>query len=48
MDTLGTALAAAAAAALWVAAVLFGHDSRDGRDWLAGRSLRQRPPRTGD
>jgi hypothetical protein len=33
---------------LWVAAVVFGRDSRDGGDWLSRTSIRDRSPRSGD
>lgn len=48
MDVLGLILVPAVAAALWIAAVVCGRDSRDGRDWLARSDLRKRPSRTGD
>ena len=44
MDVIGLILALALAAALWIAAVVFGRDSRDGRDWLARSDLGERPP----
>ena len=33
---------------LWVAAVAFGRDSRDGSDWLRRTNLRDRTSRLGD
>ena len=33
---------------LWVAAVVFGRDSREGSDWLSRTSDRDRSPRLGD
>ena len=48
MDVLGVILTPAAVALLWVAAVVLGRDSRDGRDWRAGAGLTERPSRTGD
>ena len=33
---------------LWVAAVAFSSDSRDGRDWLSRGSAGDRSPRLGD
>jgi hypothetical protein len=48
MDVLGLILALALAAALWIAAVVFGRDSRDGRDWLARSDLGERSSRGGD
>jgi hypothetical protein len=38
----------AVVAALWIAALLFGRDSRDGADWLGRTNLRDRPPRIGE
>ncbi len=38
----------AVVALLWVAAVAFGAESRDGRDWLSRGSPRDRTPRIGD
>lgn len=48
MHVLGLILAPALAAALWIAAVVFGRDSRDGRDWLARSDLGERPTRGRD
>lgn len=48
VDSLGSLIVAAAIAALWVAAVVFGRDTRDGGDWLERTNLRERPPRIGD
>jgi hypothetical protein len=35
-------------ALLWVAAIAFGRDSRDGHDWFARGSVDERPSRLGD
>ena len=35
-------------ALLWVAAIAFGRDSRQARDWTSGSGVRDRPPRIGD
>jgi hypothetical protein len=48
MDALGAALVVAAVVLAWLAAVLFGRDSRDGRDWPTGTGVRERPPRARD
>lgn len=48
MEAIGSILTVAAVAALWIAAVWFGRDSRDGRDWFARTNLRERPRRIGD
>ncbi len=48
MVSIGEVVTVAAVVALWVAAVAFGRDSRDGRDWFARTDLRGRPPRIGD
>ncbi len=48
MDVLGLILAPALAVALWLAAVVFGRDSRDGRDWMARSGPRERPRRDRD
>ena len=48
LDSLGAILVAAAVVGLWVVAIVFGRDTRDGRDWLARTNLRDRPPRIGD
>lgn len=34
--------------ALWVLAVAWGRDSRDGHDWLTRASVGDPPPRLGD
>jgi hypothetical protein len=36
MDSIGIAVTVLAVSLLWVAAVVFGRDSRDGRDWRLG------------
>jgi len=48
MDSLGIAVTVLAVSLLWVAAVVFGRDSRDGRDWRLGSSDRHRPFRPED
>ncbi len=48
MDALSSILVAAVVVALWLVAVVFGRDTRDGRDWLSRTNLRDRPPRIGD
>jgi hypothetical protein len=42
MDALGIVVTVLLVALLWVAAVVFGHDSREGGDWLPGSNLRDR------
>jgi hypothetical protein len=60
MESIGSVVAVAAVVALWIAAVWFGRDSRDGwdsrdgrdsrdaRDWFARTNLLDRPHRIGD
>ena len=48
MELIGSAVVVIVIAGLWVAAVLFGRDTRDGGDWLARSSLAERPARLGD
>lgn len=48
MDSIGSVLSVAVVVALWIAAVVFGRDSRDGRDWFSRTNLRERPRRIGD
>ena len=43
-----TAVVAVLVVLLWVAAVAFGSDSRDGRDWLSRTAAGDRTPRLGD
>ena len=40
MDAIGIVVTLLAVSLLWVAAVVFGRDSRDGRDWRLGSSDR--------
>jgi hypothetical protein len=47
MESIGSVVTVVFLVALWVAAVLFGRDSRDGRDWFARTDLRARPHRIG-
>ena len=42
MDAIGIVVTVLLVALLWVAAVVFGRDSREGGDWLPGSSLRDR------
>jgi hypothetical protein len=48
MDSIGIAVTVLAVSLLWVAAVVFGRDSRDGRDWRLGSSDRHRSFRRED
>ena len=48
MDAIGIVVTLLAVSLLWVAAVVFGRDSRDGRDWQLGSSDRHRPFRPKD
>ena len=48
MEVLDAILTLGVVAALWLAAVLLGRDSRDGGDWMTRTNLRDRPPRIGD
>lgn len=45
---IGAAIVVLVVVLLWVAAVVFGRDSRDGNDWLSRASVRDRSPRLGD
>jgi len=45
---MGIALIALAVVLLWVAAVAFGQDSRDGNDWLSRTNPQDRARRLGD
>ena len=42
MDALGIVVTVLLVALLWVAAVVFGRDSREGGDWLPGSNLPDR------
>ena len=42
------ALVAVLVVLLWVAAVAFGSDSRDGHDWFSRTAVSDRTPRLGD
>jgi hypothetical protein len=42
MESIGSVIAVAAVVALWVAAVWFGRDSREGRDWSARTNMPER------
>ena len=48
MDAIGIVVTVVAVGLLWVAAVVFGRDSRDGRDWRLGNSDRHRSFRPED
>jgi hypothetical protein len=48
MELLGSAAVVVLIAGLWIAAVLFGRDTRDGGDWFARSRLAERPRRLGD
>ena len=48
MDAIGIVVTLLAVSLLWVAAVVFGRDSRDGRDWRLGSSDRHPPFRPED
>ncbi len=48
MEVLGSIVLGLAVVGLWVAAALFGRDTRDGGDWLVRTNLRGRPARLGD
>jgi hypothetical protein len=43
MDEIGIVVTVLLVALLWVAAVVFGRDSREGGDWLPGSNLRTGP-----
>jgi hypothetical protein len=43
-----TLLIAVAVVGLWVAAVAFGRDTRDGADWFTRAAVGERSPRLGD
>jgi hypothetical protein len=42
MDAIAAVVTVLAVVLLWVAAVVFGRDSRDGRDWRLGSRARAR------
>ena len=42
MDAIGIVVTVLLVALLWVAAVVFGRDSREGGDWLPRSNLRDR------
>ena len=48
MDAIGIAVTVLAVVLLWVAAVVFGRDSRDGCDWRLGCRARDRSFRQED
>jgi hypothetical protein len=48
MDGVGSVLIVAMVAALWVASLVFGRDTRDPNDWFARTNLQERPPRIDD
>lgn len=48
MSTIADLLVIGFVALVWVAAVVGGRDSRDGRDWRTGASASSRPTRHGD
>jgi hypothetical protein len=48
MDAVGIVITVLVVALLWVAAVAFGRDSRDGCDWPSRGSDRDRSSRTWD
>lgn len=45
VTTIGVALTLVVVGLLWVAAVAFGRDSRDGNDWVRSMNVRDRFPR---
>ena len=47
MDVFAAVLTVLAVLLLWVAAVVFGRDTRDGRDWRPGSGI-ERAPHLGD
>ncbi len=48
MEDIGAVLTLLVVVLLWVAAGLFGRDSRRPDDWRSHRDLRDRAPRLGD
>jgi hypothetical protein len=48
MDAIGIVVTVLLVALLWVAAVVFGRDSRDGDDWRLGSGVRDRSFRPDD
>jgi hypothetical protein len=48
MDAIGIVVTVVLVALLWVAAVVFGRDSREGGDWLPGSNVRDRSFRPRD
>ncbi|HEX6230293.1 MAG TPA: hypothetical protein VF029_01105 [Actinomycetota bacterium] len=48
MELAGSALVVVVILGLWIAAALYGRDTRDGADWSARFGLNERPRRTGD
>lgn len=48
MEIIGSAAVVLVIAGLWIAAVLFGADTRDGGDWFARSGLAERPGRLRD
>jgi hypothetical protein len=48
MDAIGIVVTVLLVALLWVAAVAFGRDSREGGDWLPGSNVRDRSFRPRD
>jgi len=48
MDAVLDVLTVLVIALLWVAAIAFGRDSRNGSDWTSRSGIRDRPPRIGD
>jgi hypothetical protein len=48
MDAIGIAVTVVAVGLLWVAAIAFGRDSRDGGDWRLGSGVRDRSFRPDD
>jgi hypothetical protein len=48
MDALLNVLTVLVIALLWVAAIVFGRDSRQGSDWISRSAISDRPQRIGD
>jgi hypothetical protein len=48
MDAVLNVLTVLVIALLWVAAIAFGRDSRQGGDWNSGRGIGDRTPHLGD
>ena len=48
MEVVLSVLTVLVVALLWVAAIVFGRDSRQGSDWNSAPGLRDRFPRLGD